>query len=327
MTGATAAAAVTFDQLGEQLPARCLEQRPVRIQVLAFATLRAVLLGLAGHEQHAPRALLRAARSAIDRRDLGVITLVFRRRVEVPDCLAYSPTWGTVSPREELERIHAVPPAQLVAELDVIEPACDRAAWRGVRATPAAFLRGYQQALTRVWTAIEPFWVSASGGLDREVARASAAIAHGSVGELLAMSQPALPAPNDGALRLRLDERGLVLIPQLAGSARSDLRRRDGDVLTHMAYALPGADRLVHESAPPESLEALLGSQRTAILRHLDNECTVGALAELLLAVASAATHHVALLESAGLVARERHGRHVLVRRTARGTALLALYE
>ena len=41
----------------------------------------------------------------------------------------------------------------------------------------------------------------------------------------------------------------------------------------------------------------------------------------------SAATHHVSALEAAGLVRRERRGRHVVVRRTARGEALLALYE
>ena len=35
----------------------------------------------------------------------------------------------------------------------------------------------------------------------------------------------------------------------------------------------------------------------------------------------------VATLEAAGLVCRERRGRNVIVRRTPRGTALLALYE
>jgi DNA-binding transcriptional ArsR family regulator len=54
---------------------------------------------------------------------------------------------------------------------------------------------------------------------------------------------------------------------------------------------------------------------------------TVGALAELLITVPSAVTHHTSALGSAGLVERERRGRHVFIRRTARGTALLAIYE
>jgi DNA-binding MarR family transcriptional regulator len=43
--------------------------------------------------------------------------------------------------------------------------------------------------------------------------------------------------------------------------------------------------------------------------------------------VPSAATHHVNALEAAGLVVRDRHGRNVLVRHSARGRALLDLYE
>ena len=53
----------------------------------------------------------------------------------------------------------------------------------------------------------------------------------------------------------------------------------------------------------------------------------IGTLAQLLLAVPSAATHHVGALEAAGLVVREREGRRVTVHRTARGSRLVALYE
>jgi DNA-binding MarR family transcriptional regulator len=41
----------------------------------------------------------------------------------------------------------------------------------------------------------------------------------------------------------------------------------------------------------------------------------------------SGITHHLGALEGAGLIARERLGRRVLVHRTTRGTRLLALYE
>ena len=74
-------------------------------------------------------------------------------------------------------------------------------------------------------------------------------------------------------------------------------------------------------------LSALLGGPRATILRSLDRPTSIGRLADLLFAVPSAATHHAAALEAAGLVARERRGRHVLVRRTPRGSALLALYD
>jgi DNA-binding transcriptional ArsR family regulator len=79
--------------------------------------------------------------------------------------------------------------------------------------------------------------------------------------------------------------------------------------------------------SPTASLESLLGSPRARILRRLDRDCTVGELARLIRSVPSAASSHVRVLVTAGLAARERRGRHVLVRRTLRGAALLALYE
>jgi DNA-binding MarR family transcriptional regulator len=97
--------------------------------------------------------------------------------------------------------------------------------------------------------------------------------------------------------------------------------------VTHVVYPVAGAWRLLDDDAPaPDGLEALLGAQRTRLLRHLDRPATPGRLAETLHAVPSAATHHLAILERAGLVVRERHGRRVLVHRTARGTDLLGLY-
>jgi DNA-binding transcriptional ArsR family regulator len=62
------------------------------------------------------------------------------------------------------------------------------------------------------------------------------------------------------------------------------------------------------------------------LLRALDRPMTAGELAVLLGIVPSAITHHLAALEPAGLVLRQRRGRSVLVHRTARGGRLLQLY-
>ena len=70
-------------------------------------------------------------------------------------------------------------------------------------------------------------------------------------------------------------------------------------------------------------LEALLGPQRARVLRELERPQSVGGLAKALIAVPSAATHHVGALEAAGLVVRERDGRRVIVHRTARGSRLV----
>jgi DNA-binding transcriptional ArsR family regulator len=91
-----------------------------------------------------------------------------------------------------------------------------------------------------------------------------------------------------------------------------------------MSNPLHGLWRIVDRDDP---LVALLGPQRAAILAALNAPMSIGAIADVLLAVPSAATHHVTALEAAGLVARRQRGRHVLVERTARGTELLRLYE
>jgi DNA-binding MarR family transcriptional regulator len=75
------------------------------------------------------------------------------------------------------------------------------------------------------------------------------------------------------------------------------------------------------------SLEALLGVPRAALLRALDRATTAGQLAARLHLAPSGLTHHLRILEPAGLVTRERRGQCVVVRRTRRGTTLLALYD
>jgi DNA-binding MarR family transcriptional regulator len=77
---------------------------------------------------------------------------------------------------------------------------------------------------------------------------------------------------------------------------------------------------------PTDPFEALLGWQRARILRGLDAAQRPGQIADALRMVAAGATHHLIRLEAADLVVRKRRGRHVVVERTARGTALLDLY-
>jgi DNA-binding MarR family transcriptional regulator len=101
------------------------------------------------------------------------------------------------------------------------------------------------------------------------------------------------------------------------------------DLAQPAPLALTEAERLLgpEASVPAASLEALIGLPRARILRRLERPRTMGELAQLIASLPSAVTHHVATLAAAGLVARKRRGRRVLVDRSARGTALLALYD
>ena len=118
------------------------------------------------------------------------------------------------------------------------------------------------------------------------------------------------------------------MIPILGGSDSAGAGLRDDGTLDWIVHPLADAWRRPAAAASsPARLEALLGDQRARLLRALESPQPIGALAQTLIAVPSAATHHVDALELAGLVRREPEGRYVIVHRTARGTRLVGLYD
>ena len=238
---------------------------------------------------------------------------------------------------EHLEAVAAVDPAALARSVEVALRAGHAAGpWRPVAADPARWLRTYVTALRRAWTAFEPLWTRSAGLLDREVERVSVALAHGAGVELIAERFAPCSLDGDDLLlpshtatggRLRVGQSlqlQPLLVPPPAGGWTDDY----ADVCLAIRYSVPNAWRVFDGEPPsPASLAALLGPQRASILLHLEaGAATAGELAALLHGVPSMASHHVRALERAGLVTRERHGRHVRVHRTARGTELVELY-
>jgi DNA-binding transcriptional ArsR family regulator len=238
---------------------------------------------------------------------------------------------------EHLDAVAAVDPEQLAGNIDAALRAGHPAGpWRGVAADPSRWLRTYVNALRRAWTLVEPLWARSAGLLDREVERVSVALARGAGPELIAERFPAsrlsgdellLPSHTNGPGRLRVGG-ALMLQPLLAPAPASGWTDDYADTCLAIRYSVPQTWRAFDEAAPaPASLEALVGVHRARILLHLERGATTaGELAELLHGVPSMASHHVRPLERAGLVTRERDGRHVRVYRTARGTELVALY-
>ena len=126
--------------------------------------------------------------------------------------------------------------------------------------------------------------------------------------------------------RFRFPDEGVVLMPLVAGPRSSILARKD-DTLASISYPVRSVLGLEPVDTPQATLEGLLGVPRAQILRKVARPTSIGSLAEALRAVPSAATHHVKALEAAGLVVRDRDGRNVVVRHSARGRALLDLYD
>jgi DNA-binding transcriptional ArsR family regulator len=315
----------------ELLAVADIDRRPVRVATSVFPTVLAAVDALGGRDADVAPELTRAVARSLSRADVAVLRpVILRPRRFVPTCLLLPAGRDALTPEQELERLQAISADAFVGELQVLD---DYGPWEAAARAPAQWLRAYQRAMTRCWHALEPFWRHAAPALELETERVAVALARGVISELIVAAQPD-GAVADGTIafpsvrrRVTVSAAGLVLTPKLVGSASHSLRFYDGRAMTHLAYRAPGIERLRGPSASPATLVALLGGPRATILRALDQPQSVGELARRLIAVPSAATHHVDALQSAGLVARERQGRRVQVRRTARGSALLALYE
>lgn len=318
---------------------RDVDHRPIRVASSPMPSLLAMAgEALGTMTRGAPRAWRLAARAALDTRDRAVLETVFATpNVLVPDCI--SPWYETQSNGFHGDGPEAIAstPGDVLLEQIVAEQGPDLPrSWRPVEQAPERWLQAYARAMARLSNALKPVWKAAAPLAEHEFDRIGSSAARGTVRELLVGLHPlarlrgdwlVLERPGSRPAYWRIPESGLTLVPMLGGSDAL-ATRHCGDAVTHIGYPMPGRQRLLDAALPPSSdLEALLGRPRATILQRLDHPSSVGRLATALHAVPSAATHHVTALEAAGLVARERQGQRVVVRRTARGTAVLALYD
>lgn len=249
----------------------------------------------------------------------------------VPDA-----TVGLGHPDETLahaiERMVATPGRELEDDLAICSASAGDARWYAVMDNPARWLRRYATALLHAWNGLEPVWRVGLPVLEREIERVGVAVALDAQLELVDRIIPDghvadgrwyLTCTAFESGRIRLPESGMLMTPTIAGRA---MQARTGDLMTQVTYPVSATHPRAAE-APAAQLEALLGHSRAQILRALERPANIGRLAELLHAVPSAATHHVRALEDAGLVERERRGRTVQVRRSARGDELVDLYN
>ena len=198
--------------------------------------------------------------------------------------------------------------------------------WAPVLDAPERWLGAYGAAMERVWAELEPRWRRAAHLLEREAERIEAAAERG--GALALAGSAAAGSVRDGEWRLfersepaglRLNRGRLVLRPLLAPAGLVEA----GDELLSVGYPLAprhddssarnagGPDRTLAGHDPAGARPAGLGGppRRAARVQPERHHAPPGRAGK------------------AGLIARERAGRRVVVRRTPRGTRLLALYE
>jgi len=315
--------------------AGALDQTPITVGLSPLPTTGILLFDAVQRDGHlgTPAHLKAAIRGQLRRRDRAALAPLVRAaappalvgaRLAGPGglvpILCGTPGPGETRLDEALDAVVAAGPAAFQRALT--GRTADRSSWP-LLSDPERWLADYAVAVRRAWRAVEPVWARALPLLDREVRRVGAAIARGEAAELLPSLHPR------GTLvegRRRLP--GLTVCPLLADPRATVVFGDAEGRISGLCYPLPGAEQVLFDDVPPApSLAGLVGPRRAAILQRLDAPATCGEIAVRLDVVPAAATHHVSALERAGLVRRMRRGRHVIVERTARGSAVLALYR
>ncbi|MCG5468626.1 winged helix-turn-helix domain-containing protein [Micromonospora sp. LAH09] len=186
--------------------------------------------------------------------------------------------------------------------------------------------------------AISPYWSRIQAAVAADRARRARALLDGGVEGLLTSLRPAMRW-EDGVLEVRhyphsremhLDGRGLLLVPSFfcASTPVALLDPALPPVLVYPVDRLGGlapADRIAAapSDAPRDSLAALLGRTRAAVLQATDDGCTTGEVARQLNISPAAASQHATVLRNAGLLVSHRERNSVLHTLTPLGRAML----
>ncbi len=311
----------------------------VRVSVVLHpgATLLSLTAGTLGGRPHGiPRHWRRAVMAAAPRNAAEVLRPLFVPQFSViPDCVSPTVSMSEVDADSHLERLADLSPDTLLAELEAEFPPAVPTQWRPVVERPRVWIQAYAHLMRALWQEFRPVWRRADTLLKRERERVGAAAVANRLETILTDLSPrfrfsgtSLDLPDQQANRFDLNGRRLALVPIVSGNGASIFAFDHPDTVW-IGYPLPALGVLwndsAHDALPPDSLVLTLGRARATILRGARASLTMSEVASLLHSTPAAATYHCAQLEAAGLLARERHGRHVRIRVTAKGEALVDL--
>lgn len=278
---------------------------------------------------------LRAVEERTKRLDLDPLLALQPLRGFVPDFLTPPPRTARPRLRDQLAEIRATSPAQVEHELarcrETVLDERDRAEIDGMLADPAAARDLLAVRLREAWVAlVSPFWVRIRTLLDRDIEeRARTLTRHGlrrMLGELhpkIRWTTRGLSCRDADGTRVRVDERGLVLLPSAYLWPHVAVIA-DEPWLPTIAYPARGVAELWSApTPPPDALVRLLGRTRALVLAALDRPISTTALAVALELSPAGASRHLLALRDSGLVSTARRGHEVRYGRTALGTALL----
>jgi DNA-binding transcriptional ArsR family regulator len=263
--------------------------------------------------------------------DLSALLVLLQERDHMPAFLTLPPSGPLVHIDQELTQVRHAPPQEVREE---VERALEgrHVNDRTQRVLRAADASGrLADALAAVWRMLlEPSWPTIRELLERDIAHRARLLAEGGLARLFEDLAPIvslrgheLHVRKRTTATIELGAKGLLLTPS-AFIAPQVATRLEPPALV---YPARGAAALV--ATPPAeggpALSRLIGSTRAEILGLLEEPSTTTTLAHRLRRSPGNVGDHLAVLRSAGLVARRRTGRQVLYWRTPLGQATLGL--
>jgi DNA-binding transcriptional ArsR family regulator len=263
-------------------------------------------------------------RYAKDHPAVPAIIRVAARHRWIPGLITAAPASpGESSFSDELRHIADMPPGEVAADLKVV----------GLKTASDDLPRKAADLLEWVWAnAVLPYWPTRRRIIEADIVARTTQLGRGGWTEALSDMRPGMRWLGDGRLQINaLDNPPreisgaqlffVPVIPSTRGWVAWDEPRRYA--LTYQCSgALAGQGS---RAAAPETLAALLGPARAAILTLLATPKTTTQLVALTGQRLGSVGRHLQILRAAGLLERRRVGRSVLYHRSPAGDLLVRI--
>lgn len=296
-------------------------------------------IGLGAFEAPIPRSWLKSAHRAAqpERQNLEILRFVIPRMFEEPHNKPPSSLREILTDLREFASDAPHDP-ELATAMELLSPARVSASALRAAEHQAPFVRSAVRAVTATSKITAEVWPTVGALLDRDERRVHMAVTPEAKTTLLAgsivearLDGRVLRSPVPNARRARLARR-VELVPILGGPTSGTIEIDPADMpgltITGIGYPLPGLFGALDKQGHPleeDRLAVLLGDVRAEVLLSVRQPQKMSRIAELVYLSASRTTYHVNHLERAGLVARERQGSSIWVRRTSIGDGLVEL--
>ncbi|MFC9561564.1 DUF5937 family protein [Agromyces sp. NPDC056965] len=316
---------------------------------LAPDDISAIRFGISpGHElSHAMRVLqrpdeqpvqwgwLRSVRGRVPHDAFELMAVIIGEAGYFPDFLTATPSWD-LTPADEAERLAAVPPELLRADLTKMlarsTGARNEAIGRMIE-QPLQARAMIAEAWGEVWQAVlAPVWPQLERLLRADIAVRARRMTTEGIAAMVGGLHESVAWHGD-AVRVRLRRHselvdcrgsGLVLVPSVMGGLGCAVLTEPPAQPT-LFYPAQGvtATWAKDPAAASRSLGALISPARAEILLAAHDPRTTTQVATDSRLALSTASHHLRVLRESGLIASERHGARVLHVRTPLGEALV----